>query len=178
MSRIGRKPVPVPQGVKVAAAGRKIVVEGAKGRLEMTVHPRIEVAVESGQVVVKRNTDEPYYRSLHGLTRSLIHNMVVGVVDGYSEDLELEGVGFRAQLKGKNLSLALGYSHPILYPIPDGIKLEVPKPERITVRGIDKALVGQVAADIRKFFPPEPYKGKGVRYAGEVVRRKQGKQVG
>jgi large subunit ribosomal protein L6 len=144
----------------------------------MTVHPRIDVAVESGQVVVKRNTDEPYDRSLHGLTRSLIRNMVVGVVDGYSEDLELEGVGFRAQLKGKNLSLALGYSHPILYPIPDGIKLEVPKPERITVRGIDKALVGQVAADIRKFFPPEPYKGKGVRYAGEVIRRKQGKQVG
>ncbi len=178
MSRIGKKPIVVPANAKVQIQGQKVSVEGPKGKLEFTAHPRVKVKLEANQILVDRATNQPSDRALHGLTRSLINNMVKGVFDGYSKDLEIEGVGFRAQLKGKMLSLALGFSHPIEYVIPEGIKIEVPKPERITVRGIDKHLVGQVAADIRKFYEPEPYKGKGIHYAGEVIRRKQGKTVG
>lgn len=168
----------LPSGVKAQVEGKRIVLEGPKGRLEMTVHPRIEVMLEQGQIVVKRATNVPSDRALHGTSRSLIQNMVRGVTEGYSKELEIEGVGFRAQMKGKNLSMTLGFSHPIEFPIPDGIKLEIPKPEKVIVRGIDKYLVGQVAAEIRKFYEPEPYKGKGIHYVGELIRRKQGKTVG
>lgn len=168
----------LPSGVKAQVEGKRIVLEGPKGRLEMTVHPRIEVMLEQGQVIVKRATNVPSDRALHGTSRSLIQNMVRGVTEGYSKELEIEGVGFRAQMKGKNLSMTLGFSHPIEFPIPDGIKLEIPKPEKVIVRGIDKYLVGQVAAEIRKFYEPEPYKGKGIHYVGELIRRKQGKTVG
>ncbi len=178
MSRIGKKPILIPQNVKAQVQGKKVTIEGPKGRLEFTCHPRMELKMEGQEIQVKRATNQPYDRALHGLTRSLINNMVKGVIDGYSKELEIEGVGFRAQLKGKALSLALGFSHPIEYVIPEGIKIEVPKPERLIVRGIDKCLVGQVAANIRKFYEPEPYKGKGIHYAGEVIRRKQGKTVG
>ena len=177
MSRVGKKPISLPAGVKVALEGKKVAVEGPKGRLEFTVHARMNVKLDGGRVLVERPTNQPFDRALHGLTRSLIQNMVKGVADGYSKELEIEGVGFRAQLKGKILSLALGFSHPIEYTIPEGIKIEVPKPERVTILGIDKYLVGQVAADIRKFYEPEPYKGKGIHYKGEVIRRKQGKTV-
>lgn len=178
MSRIGKKPVALPSNVKAEIQGQKVFVEGPKGKLNLNVHPRVEVKLESNHIVVQRATNQPFDRALHGLMRSLIHNMVKGVTDGYSKDLEIDGVGFRAQVKGKTLSLALGFSHPREYLIPEGIKIEVPKPERLTVHGIDKYLVGQVAADIRKFYEPEPYKGKGIHYAGEVIRRKQGKTVG
>lgn len=178
MSRVGKKPITIPQNVKVKIEAGKIFVEGPKGKLDMTVHPRIEVKLEDGKVVFNRPTNQPLDRSLHGLMRSLVQNMVKGVVDGYVKELEIDGVGFRAQLKGKVLNIALGFSHPIEFDIPAGITLEVPKPEKITVKGIDKCLVGRTAAEIRKFFPPEPYKGKGVHYAGEQIRRKQGKTVG
>jgi len=161
----------------VQIQGKKVLVEGPRGKLELDVHPRIEIERSNGDILLKRLTDEPYDRSLHGATRSLIQNMMIGVTEGFMKELELQGVGFRAQLKGKMLSLALGFSHPIEYPLPEGVKVELPKPEKIVVRGSDKALVGQVAADIRHFFEPEPYQGKGVRYVGEQVRRKQGKTV-
>lgn len=178
MSRVGKKPITVPENVKVRLDGGKIFVEGPKGKLEMNYHPRIEVKLEDGKLTFHRLTNQPMDRSLHGLTRSLAQNMIVGVVDGYSKQLEIEGVGFRAQIKGKILSIALGFSHPIEYPIPEGIIMEVPKPEKINIKGIDKCLVGKTAAEIRKFFEPEPYKGKGIHYVGEVIRRKQGKTVG
>ena len=178
MSRIGKKPIAVPSGVKVAVQNKTVSVEGPKGRLEFTPHQRMQVKLENNEILVERPTNQPLDRSLHGLTRTLISNMIKGVTDGYTKELEIEGVGFRAQLKGKMLSLALGFSHPIEYDIPEGIKIEVPKPERLIIRGIDKYLVGQVAAVIRKYYEPEPYKGKGVHYVGEVIRRKQGKTVG
>jgi len=178
MSRVGKKPIQIPQNVKANIQGKHVAVEGPKGKLGMDFHPRMEVLIEDGKILVKRPTNQPMDRSLHGLTRSLIQNMITGVIEGYSKELEIEGVGFRAQLKGKNLSIALGFSHPIEYAIPAGINLEVPKPERIIVRGIDKYLVGKVASEIRNFFEPEPYKGKGIHYTGEVIRRKQGKTVG
>ncbi|MBI3999714.1 MAG: 50S ribosomal protein L6 [Candidatus Omnitrophica bacterium] len=175
MSRIGRKPISVPQGVKVQVLGPKIHVEGPKGKLDLNVHPRMKVAVADGQIAVSRPTNIPQDRSLHGLTRTLIANMVTGVTQEFSKMLEIEGVGFKAQLQGKNLQLSLGFSHPIDFQIPEGIKIEVPKPTTVVVKGIDKVLVGQVAANIRGFFEPEPYKGKGIRYTGEQIRRKAGK---
>ena len=175
MSRIGKKPISIPQGVKVQVSGTKVHVEGPKGKMDLNVHPRMKVAVDASQIVVSRPTNTNQDRSLHGLTRTLIFNVIAGVTQEFSKALDIEGIGFKAALQGKNLQLNLGFSHPIDFVIPEGIKVEVPKPTNLVVKGIDKVLVGQTAANIRKFFEPEPYKGKGIRYAGEQVRRKAGK---
>lgn len=177
MSRIGRAPIPVPENVKIDLDGRRVTVTGPKGTLEHRVADPIEVAQEEGVLVVTRPTDRGPHRALHGLTRSLVANMVEGVTDGFSRQLEIVGVGYRATLKGKDLELALGFSHPVSVVPPEGISFEVPAPTQIVVKGIDKQAVGQVAAEIRRIRPPEPYKGKGVRYAGEQVRRKVGKRA-
>jgi len=177
MSRIGRQPIPVPAGVSVAIEPELVRVNGPKGELFERI-PRDILVEQNGEVlVVKRPTDRGEHRALHGLTRSLVANMVQGVTDGYQKGLEIHGVGYRAQLKGRNLELALGYSHPVAVAAPDGIEFEVPTPTRIVVKGISKQLVGEVAATIRKRRPPEPYKGKGVRYEGEFVARKVGKRA-
>ncbi len=175
MSRVGRKPVPIIKGVKVQSAGRTISVQGPRGELKASVHPDIGVEVKNDQVLVSRSSDAKAQRALHGLWRALIQNMVTGVSNGYVRKLELVGVGYRAELKGSKLQLLLGYSHPILFQPPAGIKIEAPTQTNITISGIDKALVGQVAAKIRSFRPPEPYKGKGIKYEGEQIRRKAGK---
>lgn len=175
MSRIGKKPIPIPQGVKVQISGTKVHVEGPKGKMDLNVHPRMKITMDGSQILVNRPTNTNQDRSLHGLTRSLISNVVTGVTQEFSKALEIEGIGFKAALQGKNLQLNLGFSHPIDFVIPEGIKVEVPKPTNLVVKGIDKVLVGQTAANIRKFFEPEPYKGKGVHYAGEIIRRKAGK---
>ena len=176
MSRIGRAPIPVPSGVEVSVASGHITVKGPRGTLERDLHPDISVRQDDGVLLVERPDDERRHRALHGLTRSLVNNMVVGVTEGYQRDLEIVGVGYRAVAQGPNrLELALGFSHPVVVEAPDGISFEVPAPTRISVRGIDKQAVGQIAAEIRSIRKPEPYKGKGVRYAGEVVRRKAGK---
>lgn len=175
MSRIGKKPIPIPKGVKVEKTDGIIKISGPKGELTAQVHPRIEVEISSDQILVKRRTDSKNDKALHGLWRALINNMVIGVLQGYTRKLEIVGIGYRAELKGKALVLYLGYSHPIIFIPPDGIKIEVPQPTTIVVSGIDKQLVGQVAAKIRSFRPPEPYKGKGIRYEGEFIRMKAGK---
>jgi large subunit ribosomal protein L6 len=175
MSRIGRLPIPVPAGVTVTIDGRAVQVKGPKGELSLNVAAPIEVALEDGQVVVTRPDDERASRSLHGLTRTLISNQIIGVTEGYSKGLEVVGTGYRVQAKGSSLEFALGYSHSITVDPPAGISFEVEGNTKLTVRGIDKQAVGEVAANIRKLRKPEPYKGKGVRYAGEVVRRKAGK---
>jgi large subunit ribosomal protein L6 len=177
MSRIGRKPVPVPEAVTVEIAPGNIAVKGPKGELKQALPREMAVKQDDGAVTVERPTDRGDHRALHGLTRSLIANMVEGVTEGFEKRLEIQGVGYRAQLKGKNLELALGYSHPVPVEAPEGIEFEVPQPTEIVVRGIDKQLVGQVAADIRKRRKPEPYKGKGIRYKGEQVLRKVGKRA-
>jgi large subunit ribosomal protein L6 len=175
MSRIGRLPIPVPDGVDVTLDGRVITVTGPRGTLTRELPPRIEVTRDDGLLVVSRPTETKLDKSLHGLTRTLVNNMVVGVTAGYRKGLEIVGVGYRAQKVGDKLQLALGYSHPIEIDPPDGITFEVESPIRLAVLGIDKELVGQTAARIRSTRKPEPYKGKGVRYAGEQVRRKAGK---
>ena len=176
MSRIGKSPITLPSGVEVTLADRRVVVKGPQGQLGRDLPGEITVRQEDSTLLVERPDDQRHNRALHGLTRSLVANMVIGVTSGYSKDLEIVGVGYRATSKGpQQLELALGFSHPVVVDAPQGISFEVPAPTRITVRGIDKELVGQVAADIRKIRKPEPYKGKGVRYAGEVVRRKAGK---
>jgi large subunit ribosomal protein L6 len=176
MSRIGKLPVPIPEGVQVDIQGQQITVKGPKGTLSLAAHPAVQVQVEERHIVCRRSTDEKFHKALHGLTRSLLHNMVEGVVKGFERKLELVGVGYRASMLGPtNLNLSLGYSHPILYPVPQGIKIEVKDQTQVTVSGIDKQLVGAVAAKIRGFRPPEPYKGKGVKYAEERIRRKAGK---
>src|SRR6185437_1734405 len=177
MSLIGRKPVNVPDAVTVTIAPGNIVVKGPKGELVQTFSQDMTVSQEENTILVTRPTDRGPHRALHGLTRSLIANMVEGVVDGYEKRLEIQGVGYRAQLKGKSLELALGFSHPVSIEPPEGIEFEVPQQTEIVVRGIDKQLVGQVAADIRKRRPPEPYKGKGIRYRDEHVMRKVGKRA-
>jgi large subunit ribosomal protein L6 len=177
MSRIGRKPVAVPDAVSVSIAPGNIAVKGPKGELTQTYSQEMTVSQEDGTILVARPTDRGEHRALHGLTRSLIANMVEGVTDGFEKRLEIQGVGYRAALKGKNLELALGYSHPVSIEAPAGIEFEVPQPTEIIIRGIDKQLVGQVAADIRKRRPPEPYKGKGIRYRDEQVLRKVGKRA-
>ncbi len=177
MSRIGRKPVPVPEAVTVELAPGSIAVKGPKGELTQTLSQEMTVTQEDGSVTVARPTDRGEHRALHGLTRSLIANMVEGVTEGFEKRLEIQGVGYRAALKGKTLDLSLGFSHPVSIEAPEGIEFEVPQPTEVIVRGIDKQLVGQVAADIRKRRPPEPYKGKGIRYKGEQVLRKVGKRA-
>jgi large subunit ribosomal protein L6 len=177
MSRIGRKPIEIPDGVDVQLAPGRVTVKGPKGELIQQLSTEMKVEQSNGTVTVERPTDRGEHRALHGLTRSLIANMVVGVTDGYERRLEIQGVGYRAQLKGKALELSLGFSHPVTVQAPEGIEFELPQQTEIVVRGIDKQLVGQVAADIRKRRPPEPYKGKGVRYAGEQVTRKVGKRA-
>ncbi len=178
MSRIGRKPVEVAEGVKVSLNARTLLVEGPKGELRLDVHPEMSVEVNGEQIAIHRPSDSPRHRALHGLTRSLVANMVEGVTNGFSKVLEIVGVGYRAEEKPEGIVLQLGYSHPIHYAAPEGIQIQVPAPTRIVVSGIDKQKVGQVAAEIRSFRPPEPYKGKGVRYEGEHVRRKAGKTAG
>jgi large subunit ribosomal protein L6 len=177
MSRIGKKPIEIPDGVDVDIKPGHVSVKGPKGELAQNVPAAMKIELDDGVINVARPTDRGEHRALHGLTRSLIANMVEGVTDGYEKRLEIQGVGYRAQLKGKALELALGFSHPVSIPAPDGIEFDVPQPTEVIVRGIDKQLVGQVAADIRKRRPPEPYKGKGVRYAGEHVARKVGKRA-
>jgi len=175
MSRIGRQPIVIPKGVDVKVDGNKVEVKGPKGVLSRDFHPRMRIIKEDDQIKVQRLTDSKMDKSLHGLTRSLIFNMVQGVTQGFEKVLDIVGVGYRAEVKGRKLILSLGYSRPIEYTIPDGIEIECPIPTRIIVRGIDKEKVGQVAAEIRAKRPPEPYKGKGIRYEGEEVRRKAGK---
>src|SRR3954447_14190172 len=177
MSRIGRKPIPLPSGVTVAIEPERVTVNGPKGELQERIPRDIAVEQVDAELLVKRPTDRGEHRALHGLTRSLVANMVEGVTNGFEKRLEIQGVGYRAQLKGKNLELALGYSHPVPIDAPQGIEFEVPQPTRIVVKGIDKQLVGEVAANIRKKRPPEPYKGKGIRYEGEYVARKVGKRA-
>ncbi|MDO7882883.1 MULTISPECIES: 50S ribosomal protein L6 [Microbacteriaceae] len=175
MSRIGRLPIAIPAGVDIKIDGQDVAVKGPKGELKLTVASPIAVAIEDGQVLVTRPDDERNSRSLHGLTRTLIANQIVGVTDGYSKGLEVVGTGYRVQAKGNSVEFALGYSHPITVDPPAGITFTVEGNNKLTVSGIDKQAVGEVAANIRKLRKPEPYKGKGVRYAGEVVRRKAGK---
>jgi large subunit ribosomal protein L6 len=177
MSRIGRKPIPVPAGVTIAIEPESVRVNGPKGELMERIHRDITVEQNDDVLIVKRPTDRGEHRALHGLTRSLVANMVEGVTDGFVKTLEIQGVGYRAVLKGRDLELALGYSHPVSVKAPDGIDFEVPQPTRVIVRGIDKQLVGEIAANIRKQRPPEPYKGKGIRYEGEYVARKVGKRA-
>ena len=175
MSRIGRLPITVPSGVDVTIDGRNVTVKGPKGTLSRSLHPDITVSRENGTLVVTRPTEQKTHKQLHGLTRTLVNNMVVGVTDGYRKGLEITGVGYRAALSGKKLQLNLGYSHQIEIDPPEGITFEVENPTRLAVVGIDKELVGQIAAKVRATRKPEPYKGKGVRYAGEYIRRKAGK---
>ena len=177
MSRIGRKPIPVPASVTVSIEPEVVRVAGPRGQLSERVHRDISVEQEDGQLVVRRPTDRGEHRALHGLTRSLVANMVEGVTNGYQKTLEIQGVGYRAQLRGRDLELALGFSHPVSIKAPEGIEFEVPQPTRVIVKGISKQLVGEVAASIRKRRPPEPYKGKGIRYEGEYVARKVGKRA-
>ena len=177
MSRIGRLPVTIPSGVQVEIDGRQVTVQGPKGTLQHTVADPIDVAREDGVIKVTRPNDEGPVRALHGLSRTLIANMVTGVTDGYRKTLEIVGVGYRVQARGSNLEFSLGFSHPVRVEAPPGIEFEVPQPTRIAVKGIDKEAVGQVAANIRKIRKPEPYKGKGIRYVGERVQRKAGKSA-
>ncbi|HEX6064332.1 MAG TPA: 50S ribosomal protein L6 [Longimicrobiales bacterium] len=178
MSRIGRKPITIPSGVTVAVEGSTVKVKGPKGELSRTFEPSMKVRVEDNEILVERPSDEKRERALHGLTRALLANMVTGVTEGFKKTLEIVGVGYRAEKKGKNLVVSVGYSHPVNYPEPQGITLSTPAPTTIVIEGIDKQKVGQVAAELREFRPPEPYKGKGIRYQGEQVRRKAGKTAG
>jgi large subunit ribosomal protein L6 len=176
MSRIGNAPIAIPAGVTVTVGEDNLVkVKGPKGELSRHIHPDMKVTVEDNTVKVTRPSDDKPHRSLHGLSRTLINNMVLGVTEGFQKDLEINGVGYRAQKKGKNLNLSLGFSHPVIVEPPAGIEFDCPSANAITVKGIDKELVGQVAAEIRRFREPEPYKGKGIKYAGEHIRRKEGK---
>ena len=175
MSRVGLAPIQVPSGVDVQISGNGVTVKGPKGELSRRFDERVRFSLDDGVLTVSRTDEERETRALHGLSRALLWNMVVGVTDGFRRELEIQGVGYRAQLKGSDLELQVGYSHPVTVPAPSGISFEVPEPTRVSVAGIDKELVGQMAADIRKVRPPEPYKGKGIRYVGEYVRRKAGK---
>jgi len=175
MSRIGKQPIALPGKVEIAQNGAQVVVKGPNGTLNLDIHPEISLEVAGQQLLVKRPTDGRRHRALHGLTRSLVQNMVTGVSTGFEKGLHIEGVGYRAQLQGKTLTMSLGYSHPVEYAVPDDVTVEVKDQRGISVRGIDKQRVGQVAAVIRGFKPPEPYKGTGIRYVDERIRRKEGK---
>lgn len=178
MSRIGRKPIEVPQGVEMALNGSSVTVKGPRGELSLDAHTDMQLALEDGVLTIQRPSDQPEHRALHGLTRSLIANMVEGVTSGFQKTLEIQGVGYKAEAKGNAITLTLGFSHKIDFKPVDGVQLEVPNPTTIVVSGADKQAVGQAAAQIRSFRPPEPYKGKGIRYQGEYVRRKAGKTAG
>ena len=175
MSRIGNKPITVPSGVEIKIDGQKITVTGPKGTLEREIHKNISMEMQENTIKLTRKDDEPANKSLHGLTRSLINNMIIGVTDMYSKELQINGVGYRVAKQGNNLNLTLGYSHPVIFEAPQGITFDVPNPNTIIVKGIDKELVGQTAAVIRTKRPPEVYRGKGIKYADEVIRRKVGK---
>jgi large subunit ribosomal protein L6 len=175
MSRVGNKPIPIPDGVKVQVADGSVWVEGPRGKLSFTAPAGIGVAVEGKQVICRRPSDVRQHKALHGLTRSLVANMIAGVTQGFEKRLELVGVGYRAAMQGKNLTLTLGFSHPVVFPVPPDITIEVKDQTQLTIAGVDKQKVGAVAAILRRLRPPEPYKGKGVMYAGEVIRRKAGK---
>ncbi len=177
MSRIGKKPIPVPENVKADIAKGVLSIKGPKGELTLTHHPEMTVSLENNEIVVNRPSESRTHKSLHGLTRSLIQNMITGVVTGYSKQLEIQGVGYSVELRGRNLLLTVGFSHQIMIEPPEGISFEVGRGNLITVNGIDKQKVGAVAAQIRSFRPPEPYKGKGIRYVGETVRRIAGKTI-
>lgn len=178
MSRVGLKPISLPEKVAVKVDGNVVNVEGPKGKLDFSVPAGISLTSEDGTVVVSRATEHREHRALHGTVRSIVNNMITGVSEGFTKDLEIHGVGLRAAVKGSDLDLSLGRSHPLLHPIPSGLTVTVNDNTKIKVEGIDKQLVGQFAAEVRSFYKPEPYKGKGVRYAGEKVRRKEGKSVG
>jgi large subunit ribosomal protein L6 len=178
MSRIGKKPIPVPSGVTVTLDGNRVRVKGPKGELERTLPPAITAAQENGTVTVSRPSDEPEHRALHGLSRTLVANMIEGVTKGFQKTLEITGVGYKAEPRPYGLQLALGFSHPVQFKAPAGIKLSAPNPTTIVVEGANKEVVGQVAAELRALRPPEPYKGKGIKYAGEQIRRKAGKAGG
>jgi large subunit ribosomal protein L6 len=178
MSRIGRKPVALPKNVTATLDGSTITVKGPKGELRRTLHPAMQVSLEDGTVVVNRPSEAGEHKALHGLTRTLVANMVEGVTEGFRKQLEIVGVGYKAESRPYGLQLALGYSHPVEYRAPKGIKLSAPQPTAVTIEGADKEMVGQVAAEIRSLRPPEPYKGKGIKYAGEQIRRKAGKAGG
>jgi large subunit ribosomal protein L6 len=178
MSRIGKKPIAIPAGVTVAVDGTTVRAQGPKGALTQTVPPTLSVALSDNQLVVSRESDQASVRALHGLVRSLLANMVSGVKTGFERKLEIVGIGYRAQLQGKTIQLALGYSHPVLFPLPDGVSAEIDKQTLITLRAADKAVLGQTAANLRDLRKPDPYKGKGIKYLDEVVRRKVGKKAG
>ena len=178
MSRIGKKPIVIPQGVKVQIEKDLVRAEGPKGKLSQRVPAGLSVAVENGHMVEAREGDARQVRALHGLARSLLANMVSGVKDGFERKLDIVGIGYRAQLQGRNIQLALGYSHPVIFPLPEGITAEIEKQTAITLRGPDKALLGETAAKLRELRKPDPYKGKGIKYADEVIRRKVGKKAG
>jgi len=175
MSRIGKRPVPLPAGVTATLDGRTLTVKGPRGEIRRTFHPEMALAVEDGQVVVRRPSDESRHKALHGLTRTLVNNMVEGVTKGFTKALEIQGVGYKAEVTKDGVQLVVGFSHPVRYKTPAGIKVTATTPTQVKIEGVDKELVGQVAAEIRSVRPPEPYKGKGIRYVGEKVRRKAGK---
>ena len=178
MSRIGKQPIPIPQGVKIHLEGATVRAEGPKGKLAQPVPAGLTPKMVDGTLVIERGSEERHVRALHGLARALVANMVTGVKDGFERKLEIVGIGYRAQMQGKSIQLALGYSHPVLFPLPDGVTAEIDKQVAITLRAADKALLGETAAKLRALRKPDPYKGKGIRYAGEVVRRKVGKKAG
>lgn len=175
MSRLGKKPLPVPKGVTVTENGGIVSVQGPKGTLSRPLPGRIGIEIKEDVLLVKRQSDSKVDKSLHGLARALIANMIKGVTDGYVKEMEIVGVGFKAQLQGNNLNMQLGFSHPVIFAVPEGIKIETPKNTQIVIRGLDKEKVGEVAARIRRVYPPEPYKGKGIRFAGEFIKKKVGK---
>ena len=178
MSRIGKQPIPIPQGVKIQIEGLTVRAEGPKGKLSQPVPTGLTTRVADGTIVIERAGDDRRVRALHGLARALVANMVTGVKDGFERRLDIVGIGYRAQMQGKNIQLALGYSHPIIFPLPDGVTAEIDKQVAITLRGADKAVLGQTAAKLRALRKPDPYKGKGIKYANEVIRRKVGKKAG
>jgi large subunit ribosomal protein L6 len=177
MSRLGKKPINIPNDIRVSVDKGIIIIEGTKGKLEYNVPESIKVELKNNRINVLRPSDSQEDKSLHGLVRTLINNMIKGVIEGYKKELEIRGVGYKAQAQGKTLNIALGFSHPINYPIPEGIIIETPKPTIVVIKGIDKIKVGEVAAELRALYKPEPYKGKGIRYMGEYVKHKAGKTV-
>ena len=178
MSRIGKQPIPIPDGVKVQVDGSVVRAEGPKGKLTQPIPTGMTAALDNKQLLIKRGDDSRTARAIHGLTRALVANMVMGVKDGFERKLEIVGIGYRAQMQGKSIQLALGYSHPVIFPLPDGITAEIDKQVSLTLRGADKALLGETAAKLRSPRKPDPYKGKGIKYADEVIRRKVGKKAG